>query len=106
MAIVSAKVPLLLTILLICIFGLYLVPQHAISISNSPLQIAAGIVLSTAAYSLISVLSWDDALLPYFFVFIFWIGFFYLNLPNSLGYKLKLTHVFWTLMMVLAYVVV
>jgi hypothetical protein len=106
MAIVSAKAPLLLTILLICIFGLYLVPQHAISISNSPLQIASWIVLSTAAYSLISVLSWDDALLPYFFVFIFWIGFFYLNPPSSLGFKLKLTHVFWTLMMVLAYVVV
>jgi hypothetical protein len=59
MAIVSVKAPLFLTILLICIFGLYLVPQHAVSISNSPLQIASWIVLSTAAYSLISVLSWD-----------------------------------------------
>jgi hypothetical protein len=106
LAIVSAKSPLFLTIFLICIFGLYLVPQHVISISNSPLQIASWIILSTATYSLMSVLSWDDALLPYFFVVTFWVGFYYLNPSNQLGYKLKRTHVFWTLMMALACIAV
>lgn len=106
LVIVGVEAPLFLTVSLVCVFGLYLVPQHAISLSNSPLQIASWVIFSTATYSLMSVLSWDDAPLAYFFVLVFWILFFYLTPPSRSGSKPSRSHVLWTLLSVLICVAV